>query len=255
MRPVVLADNAAARELLTDAMGAIQTRIATAAAKTFSADKLELGLGMTYMRCDALFSAVRVLISNGLANEAVLLGRPLYEDSLELHHLSQLDPPSRLSEIAYDIKSDFMQNRALFAQAHPGIRTAEGDLAGLIKREAEFDAYLAVRQIAPRRLMEPTALVTKYGEPNDAWAWKLSQHMVHGNNHAHTGRFFHTGDNNYEYRLESSPPEALGLPAMWACRSYARAHAAMVEMVPDFSPVDEPEHEATQALRQLDLLV
>lgn len=181
-----------------------------------------------YMRVPALFAAARAVVSVGLTHEVLLLGRPLYEDALRLHHLAQLDQADRDGQIAHWYNHSLIEDEGLFrTPGPPGGRDPAEVIAKKQRTRAEFATYLTNHKIIMSRIPDPTALVQLYADPGTAWVWKLSQQMVHGHNQAHSYRFGTDGENGYSYKLRPAPVEEMQLPVAWVCRSLITARAAM----------------------------
>jgi hypothetical protein len=106
----------------------------------FEGRRITLPIGMSYMRLCGLFQGVRALVADGLAHEALLIGRPLYEEGLRLHHLAQLDTATRDGQTAYWYGDNLTRDEGLVRIAALTPDKAAAVIEHLQDTKAEFSA-------------------------------------------------------------------------------------------------------------------
>jgi hypothetical protein len=137
---------------------------------------------LTYGRAVSLFKSILVLVLAGIPYEALILGRPLFEDSLRLHHLSQVPAGARAGLTGSAVLSQLRRDIGICRAANAAL-SGHARLVEEAEQYAEFySIYMTNRGIVPRRTPDDTALVQMYATPFLKFAWLSAQEEVHGGN-------------------------------------------------------------------------
>jgi hypothetical protein len=143
----------------------------------------EREIGLLFDRCRGMFGALRVLLANGFVQEAAVLARPLFVDSVALAELAAADEPRRTSLVVgrqlhatADIEGIFMEMQAR------GDEVAK-NLEHVAERRRKVEQY-AQRHSASTRHWDPEGqiktLAEKHGRGDEYPSFRLSHHFVHG---------------------------------------------------------------------------
>jgi len=184
---------------------------------------------LTYGRVVALFNAAGVLIREGIAHEALLIGRSLFEDSLRLHHVARSPADGRSglvsSILLRQLRDDVRLSYAMSSDSGRDKSIRESELWAQF-----YPDYVRDRGIRVTRMPDDTALVRMYASSALRYAWLLAQQQVHGATTAHTGRYAVDAHDILRYIIKDAGPELLGLPVQFATRSLGIAREAMTDL-------------------------
>jgi hypothetical protein len=141
---------------------------------------------ITYARVCNMFRADRLLLTNGINDEALALARSMIEEALRLHHLSTLSERERKSCIAHYVRRGFIEMEQMAKTGVAWWPEKQETLVGVRRKKAEVEQWAGSVQVKGVKPPNDTDLVKKYLRDDLALVWQMSQQMVHGSLFAHT---------------------------------------------------------------------
>jgi hypothetical protein len=134
---------------------------------------------LTYARICNGFRAVRLLIMNGMGDDALASSRSIVEEGLLLHHLSVVSEADR-----YKYFLGYMERgiNNLLPIIRSGLEwwpeVMQPQIEMLARKSNELKEVK--RTIKPKRVPDGTELVRRYLRRDMQVGWKMSQQMIHG---------------------------------------------------------------------------
>jgi hypothetical protein len=195
---------------------------------------------LAYIRICNSFRAVRLLIMNGMGDDALVVSRSIVEESLLLHHMSVVSEADRLAHLVAYARRGI---KDLLGILNPGSNWRPEDVQPTIemlkRKSEELEEFVRTRNLKTKRVPDGTQLVNLYLRADMKLIWRMSQQMIHGSLAA---QFFRLPDNDGP--IVAWGPSAVNEmreTAALATFALATAHNAMAAMYgwPDMpDPVD-----------------
>lgn len=137
-------------------------------------------LGM-FWRSRRLLRGVIALLESGLPEEALIIGRSLFEDSLRLRQLAE-EPENRGALTMGWVIASLEKKKGLIRAAHKaGLEMSpETVLDALQSEQVELQKYCSQGIGRPKTFLPPKEAAMRYGRTDDYWTYELSHQMVHG---------------------------------------------------------------------------
>jgi hypothetical protein len=152
-------------------------------------------------RCRSMLGAIHLLLLNNFVHEAVLLGRPLFTDSLAMTELASVDERKRgslalgleMASLAQleGIFSDIETRGEDMSRGFDFIKTRRAQVEGYAHRHG-FDTGQWMPDDHAKRLAERHGRAPEYG------AFRITQHFVHGTTIALSQRYSVVGEQTVE---------------------------------------------------------
>jgi hypothetical protein len=141
-------------------------------------------------RCRSTLGAIHLLLLEGFVHEAVLLGRPLFTESLMLAELASVDPTRRAELVVGWQTAGLASFRGMVLEARSSGDDVTDELVRLDARKAELERY-AARLGVRTRAWKPNekALADAHGRSDEYSAFRLAHHFVHGSALAASQRY------------------------------------------------------------------
>lgn len=179
-----------------------------------------------WTRCMSLFDAIGLLLHNAKVEEALLLSRPLFEESMDLHQLAtrQAEADALILSWAEDSAN---RDEALFVRKGEALgleEIAQRVRSRLAKRRSDIATYRAQYNIPMGVKLQSSENWARLRFKDAWWMYCASHSVVHGDALAHrTFRQIKIADNSYELGVLPTTPHWLALVAAFASASYVRA--------------------------------
>lgn len=152
-------------------------------------------------RCRSLLGAIRLLLAHGFVHEAVMLGRPLFTDSLMLAEYASADERRRVELVIGWSIASLGAVEGLFRDAGSRGEDVAEALSKLAERRAELEEY-ARRHGAGSRSWQPDdhakQLALKQGRGDEYTALLVANQFVHGATAAVSERYSQVTENTVE---------------------------------------------------------
>jgi hypothetical protein len=140
-------------------------------------------VGLLFDRCRGMFDAVRVLLDKGFIQEAAVLCRPLFVDSLALAEIAGADETRRISLIAGRQLHAIADIEGIFLEMQARGDDVTKNLEHTAERRRRVEGY-ARRHEASTRRWDPEGqvktLADRHGRGNQYAEYRLTSHFVHG---------------------------------------------------------------------------
>lgn len=188
-----------------------------------TADGLTLGM---YWRCVSLFRSVLILLDNDQPEEALILARSLFAESLRLMELEDAGTEREAILLGYYTRS-LERSKALFGQKAErlGLTDDISDvLAHVEKQRRDLDNYRKRKGIGKlEQFSSEENAATKLNRKEDLWTFLLSHGMVHGEDAAQLFRRRKVGSDLMAFHSRTSAPDLLAEVGAFAARSVSYA--------------------------------
>jgi hypothetical protein len=151
-------------------------------------------------RCRSLHQAVLLLLSEGFVHEAVILGRPLFTDSLALAELAGLDEKQRGSLVVGWALGSWAQMKGYFLDRRARGHDVEAELEAIAERELEVEKYARQHGYDTKHWQpddHAKRLADAHGRADEYGALLVAQMFVHGAMTATSERYARTGEGVY----------------------------------------------------------
>lgn len=188
-------------------------------------------------RCLGLYKAAVLLLLNDLPDEALIIGRPLFEESIWLSELADGDDKRR-EQLVLGWLYDSL-NRAqsvVHAAARAGLEksTAKKDeaLAGLEARRESVKKYQARHGIGEKLAFRPLEeLARKFGRLEGWWVHEVAHQFVHGNELSHSFRSRLIAPNSTAFFTGNAEPSRIATVGALCAESVIEAHSAGAQLL------------------------
>lgn len=199
-------------------------------------------------RCRSMLGAIRLLLAHNFVHEAVLLGRPLFTDSLSLAELAAVDDKRRASLVFGWYRAGLADLEGLLRE-----RQSRGDdvaemLDKLASSRERLETYARERGIETRHWRpddQAKSLADKHGHGDEYIAMRVTDHFVHGSSMAVSQRYSQGADETVVVGGPGADLETLaGDAARFAAHSALHAARAVCRILGWAEP---PELEALLA--------
>jgi hypothetical protein len=149
----------------------------------FDGERYELEIAALFNRCRSLHTAVHLLLAQGFIHEAVILGRPLFIDSLALAEFAAVDEKQRGSlVVGWMLKSlQYLEGFWLDRQSRGDEVTYE--LAHMERQRRELQEYASSRGYGTSHWRpddHAKGLAEKHGRDSEYGGYLVSHMFVHG---------------------------------------------------------------------------
>jgi hypothetical protein len=177
-----------------------------------------------YMRCCGLQRGVAEhLLPADMATEAMILGRPLFEDSVRLQEMSLATTTDRAGMALQWAHNAYVDEINLATQI---IQLGDADWSDIKadrhRRSREVLDYAANQGIRLKGIGHPEKRAVRLGRKADLWAYRLSHRFVHGSVVALSSRIRRFEDIDVWQFSDVDFNEAalgtLGVAAVWTSR-------------------------------------
>lgn len=189
-------------------------------------------LGM-YWRCVSLFRSLLILLDNNYPEEALILARSLFEDSLRLMDLKDAGTDRETILVGY--RAEMLERQeSLFSRVAEelGLTQDASDVVEHVRRQKrELENYRKRKGIGKRKKFNSVKdAAIKRNRQEDLWTYLLSHAMVHGEDTAHLYRRRKVGTDAIAFFSHTSDPDILAETGAFAARSIAAAVYATAGM-------------------------
>lgn len=180
-------------EVLLAAVGELAMRVGSGEAVELHRHDLEAVA--LFDRCRSTFAAVRVLLRHQLAHEAVMLGRPLFTESLTLAELAASDDTRRVEVVVGWALHNLADIDGMYREAASRGDDVSEELSAITDRRAQLEEY-ARRHGARPRHWSPNEknLAGAHGRQAEYMDFRLAHHFVHGSTMATQQRYARIAD-------------------------------------------------------------
>jgi hypothetical protein len=163
-----------------------------------------------YMRSRSMFDAITLyLLPNRLSTEAMILARALFEDSLRLERLSDLDEQARAGLILGWVNTSYTDELHLVADVE---RMGLGDMSqqrrAMATQQQKLSGYVERHGLSLRPFGDLRSLGRRLHRSADVGAYLISHKYVHGNEIALLSRV--------EVRESGTPGVCRPRPGCWS---------------------------------------
>jgi hypothetical protein len=197
-------------------------------AKTVNAPVLAM-----FCRAVSLQKAILLLMEKSFIEEAMFLGRSLFEDALRLHQLSA-EPTDRGALILGWIESSINEKEGLWRVARSlGLHgDHDANLARVAEERSQLRIFAANNKVQrSKAFLSPKDAALKYGRREDFWSYELAHEMVHGSDAAHAYRRRKNDDGVYLYFANTDAPGPMSGTAAFSARSLVQATRAVAAIM------------------------
>ena len=143
-----------------------------------------------YWQARSLHKSIAILLDADFPDEALLVARSLFIESLRLQELAVSEP--RRAELVLAWANDSLQRRKKMLREanHVGlVDDFEAKMNALREEETRQQKYQRDQGVEKLRdFMDPRVAVKKFGRDEDYFAYELAHQMVHGSSVAHISR-------------------------------------------------------------------
>jgi hypothetical protein len=148
-----------------------------------------------YDRCRSMFGAIRLLLAYNFVHEAVLLGRPLFTDSLILAELAAVDHKRRAELVVRWMLGSLADFEGIYHDAQARGDDVDAELAKLAEQRTQLESDARRRDLKTRRWKPAEKeLADRHGRADEYGAYMLTQHFVHGSTMAVSQRYTKSDD-------------------------------------------------------------
>lgn len=201
-----------------------------------------------YMRSRSLYEGTHILIEARLAEEALVLARSLYEESLRLMHLAK-EGERRWSYTARWLMDAIDHKRGLVREG-PLPRDQEKEKEFLRQLDDEETKLRGAKQrlgvVTEMRFTSVENLATIHNRNDDLWTYKLSHRMTHGSPIAQSFRSIKPASQDQEepHRLytRSDNPFPKLIAIVFSTKSMLHSHQSVAAIF-EFIPPQKASHE------------
>jgi hypothetical protein len=140
-------------------------------------------------RCRSLFAATHLLLTHRFVHEAVMLGRPLFTDSLMLTEYASANETQRVELVMGWSIASLAAVEGIFLDARRSRgKDVAAALTGLAERRREYEEYARRQGVERLRAWQPDdhakRLASKHGREDEYGALLVTQQFVHGSTSA-----------------------------------------------------------------------
>lgn len=155
--------------------------LAGAAGGEFNAAPHELRIATLFDRGRSLFGAIRHLLDGDFAHEAILLGRPLFTESLMLQELAASDDGRRVQLVIGWQLEGLADMEGIFLEGRSRGDKVDSELEIVQKRRDELHEY-ARRRGVTARAWKPNEkqMADDHGRGDAVGDFRLTHQFVHG---------------------------------------------------------------------------
>jgi hypothetical protein len=183
-----------------------------------------------YLRCPPLFDGVVALLEKGLPEEALFLGRALFDESLQLQELADAAESQRIGLVVGREENSIDRNRRLMRLAiELGLETEVTNLEAAKRiddRERSLAGYARRHGATGTAFEKPHAAARRYGRLEDYWSRELAHQMVHGNDAAMIYRRWKISPDTLVLANRTIDPIVVSAAMCFAGRSFILARGA-----------------------------
>jgi hypothetical protein len=152
-------------------------------------------------RCRSLLGAIRLLLAHNFVHEAIMLGRPLFTDSLALAEFAAVDAKRRAELVVGWALGSLTDLEAIFRHARSPEEDASDELAAVRRRRADLHAYardngLGTKQWRPDE--HAKTLAEKHGRGDEYAALLVTHQFLHGSTNAVSQRYSKATDDTID---------------------------------------------------------
>lgn len=143
----------------------------------------ELEILALFHRCRSLHSAVRLLLSQGFTHEAVMLGRPLFMDSLALAEFAAVDEKRRGSLAVGWVLASLQRLEHYFRDQESRGHDVSAEIEQLGKRRHEVLTYASEQGFDAKHWYpegDPKGLADAHGRGSEYGGLLVTHMFVHG---------------------------------------------------------------------------
>ncbi|MDP8951067.1 MAG: DUF5677 domain-containing protein [Actinomycetota bacterium] len=186
-----------------------------------------------YWRCVSLFRSVLILLDNGFPEEALILARSLFEESLRLMELEDAGDERKAILFGY-YAENLERSEELFGPTAErlGITKDASDVREHARRQkGQIESYRIHENIGKRKKFSTVKVAaSKLNRQRDLWIYLLSHYMVHGGEPAYIFRRGTLKEGARTFYAQTSDPDVLAETGAFAARSIAHAQYATAGM-------------------------
>jgi Family of unknown function (DUF5677) len=141
-------------------------------------------------RCRSMFGAIRLLLAHDFVHEAVLLGRPLFTDSLILAELAAADSKGRAELVVRWSLASLADFEGIYREARARGDEVDVELDQLAEQRKQLEAHARRQALKTRRWTpDEKQLAEQHGRADEYGAYRLTSHFVHGSTIAVSQRY------------------------------------------------------------------
>jgi len=199
-----------------------------------------------YARCPGMFHGIIVLLEAKHPNQAMVLGRPLFEESCHLRQLEQTREDADALILTWYEDSLRRQGELLHDAASVGLESDLDPALALVQKDQEkLDGYRARHNVRRRPRFDIKNRALADGREEAWWAYKLSHQFVHGNESQHRYMRRRTEEGVMEIRTTSDDLSWIAMVGAFGADSFLHAYRAAAGLFGWATPaiLDELEQE------------
>lgn len=233
MPPPPLPENL--RELLTELRSAI---VGLTFGELPKSSPVVVATVRMFARCVPLFDGVVYLLTYGLVEESLILGRSLFEETMRLAQLAEESSDVRSGLIvghlgkSHNEKIGLMHHSVRLGLEHEP-EPIERKLAADKEVLREFSTRHGVRKQRFRVIAEAA---TRYGRSEDYWTYELANEMVHGSDIALFFRSSTIQPDTVQFTTRTRDKRLIAGAAAFAARSLIQSTRAIATILGLSSP-------------------
>lgn len=141
-------------------------------------------------RCRGLFGAVRLLAQHGFGQEALILTRPMFTESLMLLEVASADQTRRVDLVVGYALATLADFEGILLEARTRGDDVTDELAAVAKRRTSLEGYARRHDARTRRWrIDEKALADKHVGGEGYLDFRMSHHFVHGSTFAAEQRY------------------------------------------------------------------
>ena len=185
-----------------------------------------------YWRSLSLFRGVMTLLEKNLAEEALILGRSLFTESLWLMELSEAEAHRARLVLGW-MRHSYEEIKGLFREAQRmGLDQNAGEvIAHYVSQQGKLQDYARRHGIGPFKKFRSQADAAKrFGRHDDYWTYLLSHEMVHGSDAAFVFRRRKINKDAFAVFSETTDPEIVEAVGAFAAKSLLAAAKATIHI-------------------------
>jgi hypothetical protein len=156
--------------------------------------KHDLAVMALFDRCRSMFGAIQLLLSRDFVHEAVLLGRPLFTDSLILVELAALDAKGRAELVLGWSLASLADFEGIYRDAQTRGDDVDAELDKLAEQRKQLESDARRQSLKRRRMPDEKQLAQRHGRADEYGAYRLTSHFVHGSTMAVSQRYTKADD-------------------------------------------------------------
>jgi hypothetical protein len=186
-----------------------------------------------YQRCVSLFRSVLILLDDNQPEEALILARSLFVESLRLMELEDAGTERAVLTLGH-YRESLKRIEGLFG--HNAKRLGLTDdisdvLAGVEKQRGDIESYRKRHRIGKlRNFRAVDDAAVKLNREKDLWIYLLSHGMVHGGETSHLYRRENVEADVMAFYSYTSDPDLLAEVGVFAARSISHAVYAVASI-------------------------